>query len=205
MANYIPFEKLEVGKTYYMQSRYWHKVLGRATITELNLMSGRGEVQTDWHLNEDGSPGSCVVEADWDWMWDEMPTEEEQHKRVEESWHESYVPPRQLEGVIYSGKGVPDDWKVKLNELISNLRNTILYDPRFKRDIKGNGYFIWESKLDYPVSPLLIRGNGECDWDSIRYIEKETGFDIHAGERDSCGWLTGVIEDRETNHRILYG
>ena len=205
MANYIPFEKLEVGKTYYLQSRYWHEVLGRATITEINLKTGRGSVDTDWNPDEGSDHGHCAIEADWNWMWDEMPTKEEQRQRAEEALHEEYIPPRELEGVMYDGKGIPADWAVKLDELISNVRNTIQTDKRFKRSSKNDGWFIWESKLSYPVSALLIRSNGECDWDSIIYIEKHSDLKVYAGERDGFGWLTGVIEDPWTRQRILYG
>lgn len=205
MANYIPFEKLEVGKSYYMLSSYWREVLGVATITEIDLMRGYGYVDTSWNPDEGSTHGRCRINANEHFMFDEMPTKEEQLKRLEERWHEKYVPPRELEGVRYSGKGIPEDWAEKLNELIRNLQNTILYDTRFKQDRNGNGWFIWESKLDYPVGALLMRSNGDCDWESIEYIKKVSEFDVHAGERDSSGWLTGVIEDPLTRHRILYG
>ncbi len=206
MANYIPFEKLEVGKTYYMQSHYWHKVLWRAKILEINLFSGHGKVETSWNPNSETGHGWCMIRADEDWMWDEMPSEEEQRKRIEQSWHESYVPPRMYEGVMYYGKGIPNDWGKKLDELATKLMKTITYDQRFKMNRDGTGCFIWESKLNYNISEALIRGNGECDWDSIAYL-KQKGFDIHAGERDSCGWLTGVIEwpGLPFNKKILYG
>lgn len=199
MANYIPFEKLEVGKTYYMQSRYWGQVLGKATITELHLPSGDGWVDNDW-----GETGKCRFEADKDWMWDEMPTDEEQKKRMDDGWREHYTPPRILKGVMYKGKGIPMDWKEKLDELITNLYNTFENDKRFKVDKRGNGSFIWASKLNYDISPLLVRGNGQCDWDSINYIKMVSKFDISAAEQDGFGWLVGKIVNPITNQKILY-
>jgi len=55
MANYIPFEKLEVGKSYYMQSGCWREILGICKILEINLFNGRGKVETSWNPDESGS------------------------------------------------------------------------------------------------------------------------------------------------------
>lgn len=203
MANFIPFEKLEVGKTYYMQSRYWRKVLGRATVTAIDIFRGTGEVDTDWNPNTETGRGHCWINANEDWMWDAMPTEDEQRKQIEDSWREVYAPPREYEGVVYEGRGLPDDWKTKLDELAVKMTETGQTDSRFKAGRDGK-FFIWESKLRYDVSSMLMRHNGECDWDSIRYLESK-GFSIHAGERDGFGWLTGIVELPGTNRRILYG
>jgi len=199
MAKFIPFENLKVGETYYVYSRYWGTVLGQITISEICLSVGDCYAFTDWGEDVDET---VRFEADGAYMFCGMPTDEEIEKVKDELWSKPYVPPREFEGVIYDGEKLDEKWKQLLDKLISNLRNTFDTDTRFK--CGRNGYFMWASKLNYKVSELLIRGNGKCDWDSISYVEKNGEFSIHSGERDSFGWLTGVIEDKKTNKSIIY-
>jgi hypothetical protein len=131
-------------------------------------------------------------------MFDEMPTKEEIQEVMDN--RTLYVPPRVLEGVYYSGKVLEEKWIQKLDELVTNLRETFDKDDGFKL----GGEFILASKLNYDVSPLLIRANGICDFDSIEYIEKKGNFKIGPGERDSFGWLTGVITDIKTGKKVIF-
>ena len=201
MANCIPFEKLEVGKTYYCQSDYWDRVLGLATIEELDIQMGDGYCSTSWGDHS----GRCHFNANDTWMWDEMPTEEETRDRKRRKYTEWYYPPRMVEGVAYCGHGIDAELAKKLDQTIIDLLETF-WHAKFKRDRRNPACeFIWESKLNIPLSSLLIR-NGDCDWEVINYLKKNGGFNIYAGERDSCGWLTGVIEHPSApNRRILYG
>lgn len=48
----------------------------------------------------------------------------------------------------------------------------------------------------------LIKGAGECNWSNHNVLKKE-GFPVVAGEKDSFGWLTGVIIT--SKGRIVYG
>ena len=40
---------------------------------------------------------------------------------------------------------------------------------------------------------LLIRPDGQCDWDNIDRLEQE-GFDVFPEKSDSFGWLAGCIK-----------
>lgn len=190
MANLIPFEKLEVGKVYWIQSRYWHEVFEVAyELTEVDIYSGSG-----WVKPTDGSSDGFRIEADWDWFWDARPDKDEEWNQALN--YKLYRPPRKIEGVVYHGGEIDSKLAKKLDELIAYLQSTFIYDPRFKQNKKDpNSFFIWESKLNCNLSEYLIRGNGQCDWEVISYIEKNSnGFNIHAGERDGFGWLTGCID-----------
>ena len=55
-------------------------------------------------------------------------------------------------------------------------------------------YWTSSDKLEFPIEEVLITNGGRCNWDSINYVEKQADVWIHAGEKDSFGWLTGVIE-----------
>lgn len=204
MAKLIPFEKLELGKEYQIQSRYWHKMLdGPFVITELSIETGMGRAK-----NVSPNRREFIVEADWDWFWDDLPSEDEQWKQVLN--FKLYVPPRKLNGVYYSGRGLPDDWKQELDKLVVNLKNTFENRTAFKRDNRDpSKYFIWESKLKYPVFNLLVRTTGMPDYESIEYVSNSLGVDINSAERDSFGWITGAIDkfdiDSENTYRILFG
>lgn len=105
---------------------------------------------------------------------------------------------------------MPDELKAKLDELIKKLEETFETNEEFKQDrYNKNQYFIWESRLDYDdISDLLITDAGHCNWDNMQYVIDKGGYNIHAGERDSFGWLTGVIEKRYPNgtrKSIIYG
>ena len=60
-------------------------------------------------------------------------------------------------------------------------------------------YYAWSTggKLEFPIEDVLITDGGRCNWDAIDYVEKHGNMWIHAGEKDSFGWLTGVIEPRK--------
>lgn len=49
---------------------------------------------------------------------------------------------------------------------------------------------------------VLITKNGTPDWDAITEL-KAYGFDVQAGEKDSFGWLTGVITT--CKGRLVFG
>ena len=40
---------------------------------------------------------------------------------------------------------------------------------------------------------VLITHDGKCNWMNIRYLQW-CGYDVFAGEKDSFGWLGGVIK-----------
>lgn len=49
---------------------------------------------------------------------------------------------------------------------------------------------------------LLIESDGRCAW-SAHDILKKNGFPVVAGEKDSWGWLTGIIITKKG--RVVYG
>ena len=210
MANYVPFDQLKVGKTYYCYSSYWHKVLGRATIVELYPSSGTGTHTCDWG-NNDGDIVCFGVDDGFynDLFWDDYPTQEEidQQRR----YGKKYVPPRMIEGKTYNGGSILSEELIELlDNFIMKLNETFEKDDRFKKDKYDDTHmFMWESKLDYvKPSDVFITDGGKCDWDTIGYVEKNAGVNIHAGERDSFGWLTGAIDKKMPDgsiKTIMYG
>lgn len=48
----------------------------------------------------------------------------------------------------------------------------------------------------------LIDSDGGCNWDA-HDILKKNGFRVTCGERDSFGWLSGIIHTKQG--RIVYG
>jgi len=210
MANYVPFEQLKVGESYYFYSTYWHETLGIAKIDKLYPESGTGTAYSSW--GEDKSSTFCFGVDDGfhnDMLWDSEPTQEEVQHQMH--YGVKYVPPRIIEGKRYEGGSViTGDLKKVLDEFIMKLNQTFEKNTRFKPDKYNAGhFFMWESKLEYvKPSELFINHNGGCDWDMIRYVMKNANVNIHAGERDSCGWLTGVIDKKMpdgTMRSILYG
>ena len=195
MDNFVPFDKLEVGKEYYVYSRYWRKVLGTATMTKVNPATGTAEAISSWGDKSLVLCSDVVLWADHDYMFRNYPTDDE----IEEARKTKNESPRELRGVYYSGGEIDKEWKVELNNLCENLRKS--FD---NEDLWKEGDILWAEKFDYPISELLIRASGRCDWESIEYVKKKGNFTIHRGDGDSFGWLSGVIRDKKTGHEIVY-
>ena len=88
MINRVKFNDIKVGETYFVQSRYWHKVLGVAEIAEVSRCESdpnRGEVTAicNWAKSL-YSDGTVYLDSDWDWFWDARPNEDEQRALVKE-------------------------------------------------------------------------------------------------------------------------
>jgi hypothetical protein len=95
--------------------------------------------------------------------------------------------------------------------MVENLKETFSKKENFKYDDEFDLYYAWDTDLDYDIDSILIMGGG-CCWPAIEYASKMGPFWIHAGEKDSFGWLTGVIEPRfeipwaeKKPVRIIYG
>ena len=58
-------------------------------------------------------------------------------------------------------------------------------------------------QIESLCNDYLIGPNGGCCWDNIDIL-KENGYHVYAGEKDSFGWLTGVIEFKD-GRKIVYG
>ena len=98
-----------------------------------------------------------------------------------------------------------------MEELIYEIRSLEGYMPRYTRFIhnykdanKFKEAFI-RHKLNKILSladGLLISSKGGCDWDNISILQTK-GYCVGPGEKDSFGWLTGVIET--SKGKIVYG
>lgn len=53
----------------------------------------------------------------------------------------------------------------------------------------------WKKKheVEQVATNVLVTEYGKCNWINIRTL-REKGYDVYAGESDSFGWLSGVIE-----------
>ena len=81
-------------------------------------------------------------------------------------------------------------------KMVENLKKTFEKKENFKYDDEECCYYIWDTDLDYEIDDYLITGGGRCCWPAIEYAEKYGNLWIHAGEQDSFGWLTGIIEPK---------
>ena len=95
-----------------------------------------------------------------------------------------------------------------MNELIAALQ-AIESDPT----LTGTGHdYLTDGSYD-ELHPLvqnvvamadkeLITNTGSCNW-AAHQLLKDAGFPVTCGERDSFGWLSGVIHT--TKGMIVYG
>lgn len=56
--------------------------------------------------------------------------------------------------------------------------------------------------VDELANEVLIDGNGGCRWNAHAELSNH-GFPVRCGERDSFGWLTGIIGGK--NFDFVYG
>lgn len=72
-------------------------------------------------------------------------------------------------------------------------------DPELFRQYEpdcGDGYYVASYDLPFEIDDYLIDFNqiSNCNWDAIEYVKKHADVRIYAGDKDSFGWLVGVIE-----------
>lgn len=114
-----------------------------------------------------------------------------------------------MEGILMS----------ELDELVKNLERTF---KERKQDFQQcednpNSYYLTDSDCDFSICKYLIDFNqlSDVNWDTVKYLEQR-GYRVYAGEKDSFGWLTGIIEpmavtkevlgiDPEKKYEIVYG
>ena len=96
-------------------------------------------------------------------------------------------------------------------DLTENLIRAFKDPNLFEADENGD-FWAYDTELEFPIDDVLITGGGRCNWEAMSYVQKNGDFRIYAGDRDSFGWLTGVIEPitrpEWTNGkraRIVYG
>jgi hypothetical protein len=63
----------------------------------------------------------------------------------------------------------------------------------------------WKNKGEVGdiATNVLVTPYGKCNWMNIRTL-RDKGYDVYPGERDSFGWLSGVIE-RSDGVRFVFG
>lgn len=64
-------------------------------------------------------------------------------------------------------------------------------------------YRDYSQEVEGDANMLLIVKDGQCNWEAHRIL-KEMGYPVTCGERDSFGWLTGVI-NFPTGEKFVYG
>lgn len=84
MANRVKFSDIEVGKTYFVQSFYWHQVLGAAKITEVSRSEFDPDIGTVKAIPDWGDGDWVYLESHWESFWDSMPSESEQRALIRE-------------------------------------------------------------------------------------------------------------------------
>lgn len=93
----------------------------------------------------------------------------------------------------------------------SDAYTSIFIDPavqaRIAADPENEGYSADEqqpivSHIEGLACALLIGSQGSCNWTNINILRK-AGYRVYAGDKDSFGWLVGVIPTKKG--RICYG
>jgi hypothetical protein len=88
-------------------------------------------------------------------------------------------------------------WLVmKENENLDLIRESI---DRLDSSIRQDA--LRRIELDELCSAVLIGSDGRCNWANHRRLEKR-GFRVVAGEKDSFGWLSGVVISK--SYRVVY-
>ena len=88
-----------------------------------------------------------------------------------------------------------ESWKFSSNKKYLN-------DYKCKSKLKQSFIKYKLNKILCLLNELLIDGSGKCDWKNIEILGNN-GYYVGPGERDSFGWLTGVVYTEKG--RIVYG
>lgn len=81
-------------------------------------------------------------------------------------------------------------------DLAENIVRAFKDPSLFQKYEDSEDYYACDYELPFPICNELIDFNqiGNCNWDAIKYVENAANVHIYAGDKDSFGWLTGVIE-----------
>lgn len=99
-------------------------------------------------------------------------------------------------------------------DLAENIVRAFKDPSLFQKYEDSDGYYVASYDLPFEVDKFLIDFNqlSNCNWDAIHYVEKTADVHIYAGDKDSFGWLVGVIAPNKlpewTNGKsveIVYG
>ena len=98
-----------------------------------------------------------------------------------------------------------------MDTLLNELNSFELYRFKYTRwlnSYKNKNKFLEAvihrkiNKILELCNELLINDSGKCDWKNIEILNKN-GYYVGPGERDSFGWLTGVVYTDKGS--IVYG
>ena len=98
-------------------------------------------------------------------------------------------------------------------DLAENIIRAFKDPDLFKADEETGDFYTSDTELPFSCGELMDF-NQICDvnWDAKDYVEKYANVRIYAGDQDSFGWLTGVIEPKnkpewagEKSVFIVYG
>ena len=89
----------------------------------------------------------------------------------------------------------------RLKEMFDSNENfyEIIEDLDGNKDTKYSDLAI---ELECDACKYLIRGNGQINYERKNILE-ENGFKVYPGDKDSFGWLTGVIE--RNDRKLVFG
>jgi hypothetical protein len=108
-----------------------------------------------------------------------------------------------FEGVLYNTADYLHELIIKLKKVDSGELDVVTCTSTEKGYKK---FIITQDQIGHELETLackcLITGEGRCNWNNIHEVIKN-GFDVHAGEKDSFGWLTGCIETKKGT--LVYG
>lgn len=87
----------------------------------------------------------------------------------------------------------PERWK--------ELEETFKKDEDFDKDgyyVANNGY------PEFDVMDWLECSTTSPSW-RMMDIFRNHGYDVYPGEKDSFGWLIGIVEEKKSGRRIVFG
>jgi hypothetical protein len=88
------------------------------------------------------------------------------------------------------------------------LEKWVPYYTRYLNNFKHKNKFFEAfirhkvGKIESMCCDLLINSSGRCNWEVIAELQRR-GFYVGPGERDSFGWLTGILVTSKGD--IVYG
>ena len=90
---------------------------------------------------------------------------------------------------------------LELNNLVEKLEKLLVMakaEGEIRDNYIGNSevssqdYRDYSQEVEGDANMLLIAKDGQCNWEAHRIL-KGMGYTVTCGEKDSFGWLTGII------------
>ena len=92
----------------------------------------------------------------------------------------------------------------ELDKLVSNIERTFKNEKDKFTQCESNSFCLADTACDFEIFELLADFSQPFDvnWVAVEYL-KQRGYKVYAGEKDSFGWLTGVIEPMGVTKELL--